>query len=239
MDMLMTSLEINVILATSDILLRFLYTASGELLLSVRSGLAPPGSRTSEAKPDFAVGHQSCADFLTRLESKTWCLTARSIVLKYWQRDSKTDSGKGQLTIFSLLAFICEEIVEDCITCGGLYFFEFTSCSAFFLSLLILCMYCTDTYETFGEDTVRRVNFGAVVAICLFFLLASIVLAATGSGSAVEKAAFVFGFLAFAAFLAEIIAECFYIWKQNIDGRSENPGNTQSATENQPLNKAS
>ncbi|KFW67201.1 CKLF-like MARVEL transmembrane domain-containing protein 6, partial [Pygoscelis adeliae] len=58
--------------------------------------------------------------------------------------------------ILSLLAVICEEIVEDCITCGGLYFFEFTSCSAFLLSLLILCVYCTDVYETFGEDKVQK-----------------------------------------------------------------------------------
>ncbi|KFP91619.1 CKLF-like MARVEL transmembrane domain-containing protein 6, partial [Apaloderma vittatum] len=59
--------------------------------------------------------------------------------------------------ILSLLAVICEEIVEDCIKCGGLYFFEFTSCSAFLLSLLILCVYCTKIYETFGEHKVQRV----------------------------------------------------------------------------------
>ncbi|KFV38963.1 CKLF-like MARVEL transmembrane domain-containing protein 6, partial [Tyto alba] len=59
--------------------------------------------------------------------------------------------------ILSLLAVICEEIVEDCIKCAGLYLFEFTSCSAFLLSLLILCVYCTDVYETFGEDKVQRV----------------------------------------------------------------------------------
>ncbi|KAF1495452.1 CKLF-like MARVEL transmembrane domain-containing protein 6, partial [Megadyptes antipodes antipodes] len=64
---------------------------------------------------------------------------------------------KALQAILSLLAVICEEIVEDCITCGGLYFFEFTSCSAFLLSLLILCVYCTDVYETFGEDKVQTV----------------------------------------------------------------------------------
>jgi len=41
--------------------------------------------------------------------------------------------------------------------CGGLYFFEFTSCSACLMSLLILCVYCTDVYETFGEDKIKRV----------------------------------------------------------------------------------
>lgn len=69
------------------------------------------------------------------------------------------------LQILSLLAVICEEIVEDCIKCGGLYFFEFTSCSAFLLSLLILCVYCTDACETFGEDKVQT-----VVRIFFFFL---------------------------------------------------------------------
>ncbi|KFQ98175.1 CKLF-like MARVEL transmembrane domain-containing protein 6, partial [Nipponia nippon] len=58
--------------------------------------------------------------------------------------------------ILSLLAVICEEIVEDCIKCGGLYFFEFVSCSAFLLSLLILCVYCTGAYETLGEDKVQK-----------------------------------------------------------------------------------
>ncbi|XP_074007095.1 CKLF-like MARVEL transmembrane domain-containing protein 6 [Numenius arquata] len=147
--------------------------------------------------------------------------------------------AKALQAILSLLAVICEEIVKDCIKCGGLYFFEFTSCSAFLLSLLILCVYCTDAYETFGEDKVQRVNFWAMIAISVLFLLASIVLAATSSGSAVEKAACVFGFLASGAFLAEIVIERFHSRKQNIDGRSENPVNTPNATENQPLNKQS
>uniref|UniRef100_A0A8B9N8Q1 CKLF like MARVEL transmembrane domain containing 6 n=1 Tax=Accipiter nisus TaxID=211598 RepID=A0A8B9N8Q1_9AVES len=143
------------------------------------------------------------------------------------------------LQILSLLAVICEEIVEDCIKCGGLYFFEFISCSAFLLSLLILCVYCTDVYETFGEDKVQRVNLWTMRAIVVCFLLASIVLAATSSGSAVENAACVFGFLASGAFSSEIIIQCFHSQKQNVNGSSENPGNAQSYTENQPLNKQS
>ncbi|NWS30796.1 CKLF6 protein, partial [Polioptila caerulea] len=58
--------------------------------------------------------------------------------------------------IFSFVAVVCEEIVDECSTCSGLYFFEFTSCSAFLLSLLILCVYCTDLYETLGEDKVQK-----------------------------------------------------------------------------------
>lgn len=49
--------------------------------------------------------------------------------------------------MLSLLAFICEEVVSQCTLCGGLYFFEFVSCSAFLLSLLILIVYCTPVYD--------------------------------------------------------------------------------------------
>ncbi|NWS03562.1 CKLF6 protein, partial [Motacilla alba] len=59
-------------------------------------------------------------------------------------------------TIFSFVAVVCEEVVYDCITCSGLYFFEFVSCSAFLLSLLILYVYCTDLYESLGEDKVQK-----------------------------------------------------------------------------------
>ncbi|NXJ00595.1 CKLF6 protein, partial [Psophia crepitans] len=64
---------------------------------------------------------------------------------------------KALQAIVSLLAVICEEVVENCIKCSGLYFFEFVSCSAFLLSLLILCVYCTHVYEKFGEDKVQKV----------------------------------------------------------------------------------
>ncbi|NXO02291.1 CKLF6 protein, partial [Rhinopomastus cyanomelas] len=64
--------------------------------------------------------------------------------------------AKALQAALSLLAVICEEVVEGCIRCGGLYFFEFKSCSAFLLSLLVLFVFCTDAYETLGEDKVQR-----------------------------------------------------------------------------------
>ncbi|XP_009699348.1 PREDICTED: CKLF-like MARVEL transmembrane domain-containing protein 6 [Cariama cristata] len=201
--------------------------------MAVRRGMADVSQERARSprEPHFRRGGgkaRLCSRLLNLRKScnsggkQTWCLTTPSSL---------------QVQILSLLAVICEEIVQDCIECGGLYFFEFVSCSAFLLSLLILCAYCTDIYETSGEDKVQRVNCGAVTAIGVCFLLASIVLAATSSGSAVEKAACVFGFLASGAFVAEIITERFHSQKQNVDGRSENPSNTQSATESQPLNK--
>ncbi|NXD83387.1 CKLF6 protein, partial [Halcyon senegalensis] len=72
--------------------------------------------------------------------------------LRVWQL-----AAKALQAILSLLAFICEEIVEDCIKCFGLYFFEFISCTAFLLSLLVLCVYCTNLYKTFGGDKIQRV----------------------------------------------------------------------------------
>ncbi|NXU64909.1 CKLF6 protein, partial [Horornis vulcanius] len=71
--------------------------------------------------------------------------------LKRWQLPAKVFQA-----IFSLVAVVCEEIVNDCIACSGLYFFEFISCSAFLLTLLILCVYCTDLYESLGEDKVQK-----------------------------------------------------------------------------------
>ncbi|XP_032911112.1 CKLF-like MARVEL transmembrane domain-containing protein 6 [Catharus ustulatus] len=141
-------------------------------------------------------------------------------------------------TIFSLVAVVCEEIVDDCRSCGGLYLFEFISCSAFLLSLLILCVYCTDLYKSLGEDKVQKLNFLAVPVIGASFLLASIVFSATCSGSAVESVAYVFGFFAALAFAAEFGIELFLRRKQkHLDERPGKPGNTPSSTENQPLNK--
>uniref|UniRef100_A0A2I3LJQ5 CKLF like MARVEL transmembrane domain containing 6 n=1 Tax=Papio anubis TaxID=9555 RepID=A0A2I3LJQ5_PAPAN len=62
---------------------------------------------------------------------------------------------KGLQLLLSLLAFICEEVVSQCTLCGGLYFFEFVSCSAFLLSLLILIVYCTPFYERVDTTKVK------------------------------------------------------------------------------------
>ncbi|NXD24406.1 CKLF6 protein, partial [Spelaeornis formosus] len=65
-------------------------------------------------------------------------------------------AAKVLQAIFSFVAVICEEIVDECSSCSGLYFFEFISCSAFLLSLLILCVYCSNLYESLGEDKVQK-----------------------------------------------------------------------------------
>ncbi|NWW33070.1 CKLF6 protein, partial [Panurus biarmicus] len=65
-------------------------------------------------------------------------------------------SVKVVQAILSFVAVLCEEIVDDCSICSGLYFFEFVSCSVFLLSLLILFVYCTDFYTSLGEDKVQK-----------------------------------------------------------------------------------
>ncbi|NXG22375.1 CKLF6 protein, partial [Grallaria varia] len=142
---------------------------------------------------------------------------------------------KAAQSVLSFVAVICEETVQDCINCGGLYIFEFISCTAFFLSLLVLSVYCTDIYETLGEDKVQKMNLWTMPVMGGLLLLASIVFAATISGSALETAACVFGFLAAIAFVLESAIMVYYQRrKQNVAG--QNPGNTPSARENQPLN---
>nr|XP_031542761.1 CKLF-like MARVEL transmembrane domain-containing protein 6 isoform X2 [Vicugna pacos] len=76
--------------------------------------------------------------------------------------------------VLSLLAFICEEIVSQCTLCGGLYFFEFVSCSAFLLSLLMLIVYCTPVYEKVELVKVKSSVFGFLAS--LMFLLDFIIM---------------------------------------------------------------
>ncbi|EGW04712.1 CKLF-like MARVEL transmembrane domain-containing protein 6, partial [Cricetulus griseus] len=76
--------------------------------------------------------------------------------------------------LLSLLAFICEEVVSQCTLCGGLYFFEFVSCSAFLLSLLLLIVYCTPVHDRVDPGKVKSSVFGFIAS--LMFLLDFVVM---------------------------------------------------------------
>nr|XP_058164046.1 CKLF-like MARVEL transmembrane domain-containing protein 6 [Dasypus novemcinctus] len=116
-----------------------------------------------------------------------------------WQRGAL----KGSQLLLSLLAFICEEVVSQCTLCGGLYFFEFVSCSAFLLSLLILVVYCIPVYEKVDDDKVKSSDFYITCGTGCVFLLASIIFVATHDKTSAEIAAIVFGFLASFMFLID------------------------------------
>ncbi|EPY77771.1 CKLF-like MARVEL transmembrane domain-containing protein 6 [Camelus ferus] len=77
--------------------------------------------------------------------------------------------GEEATQVLSLLAFICEEIVSQCTLCGGLYFFEFVSCSAFLLSLLMLIVYCTPVYEKVEHVKLKSSVFGFLASLTFLF----------------------------------------------------------------------
>ncbi|KAM6169238.1 CKLF-like MARVEL transmembrane domain-containing protein 6 [Rhynchocyon petersi] len=142
---------------------------------------------------------------------------------------------KGLQLLFSLLAFICEEVVSQCTMCGGLYFFEFISCSAFLLSLLILIVYCTRVYERVDAEAVKLSDFYITLCTGLVFLLASIIFTATHDRTSAEHAAVVFGFLASIAFLVDFVLMFLDRRRQGEQRKPE--GNTRVEAA-QPLNVA-
>ncbi|XP_061442753.1 CKLF-like MARVEL transmembrane domain-containing protein 6 [Rhineura floridana] len=145
-------------------------------------------------------------------------------------------SFKISQLVLSLLAFVCEEIVKECTSCGGLYFFEFISCSAFLLTIPILVIYCTSFYEKTGKEKVMQLDFWIVSVVGAFFLLASIVFSATSDKTPVESTAIAFGFLATIAFLVDAFLMYLKKRKAKEERKPENTANTLNATENQPLN---
>ncbi|KAJ6666477.1 hypothetical protein lerEdw1_020200 [Lerista edwardsae] len=137
--------------------------------------------------------------------------------------------------VLSFLAFVCEEVVASCTSCGGLYFFEFVSCSAFLVSILVLLVYCTSLFEKTGEEKVQKLDFWIVVALAAFLLLASIVFSATNDKTSTETAAIVFGFFASTAFIVDAVQ--MYLKKGKVkEEKPEVAANTVNPTENQPLN---
>ncbi|XP_029099335.1 CKLF-like MARVEL transmembrane domain-containing protein 6 [Monodon monoceros] len=131
--------------------------------------------------------------------------------------------------VLSLLAFICEEVVSQCTLCGGLYFFEFVSCSAFLLSLLMLIVYCTPVYDKVDPAKVKSSDFYITVGTGLVFLVASIFFALTHDSTPAELAAIVFGFLASFVFLSDFFL---MVYEKRKEPRPRKP----EATVSEPLN---
>ncbi|XP_040819929.1 CKLF-like MARVEL transmembrane domain-containing protein 6 [Ochotona curzoniae] len=141
---------------------------------------------------------------------------------------------KGSQLLLSLLAFICEEVVSQCTLCGGLYFFEFVSCSAFLLSLLLLIVYCTPVYDRVDALKVKASDFYITLGTGCVFLLASIIFVSTHSRTSAEFAAVVFGFLASFTFLLDF-AVMFYEKRQESQLRKPE-STTRAETLTEPLN---
>ncbi|XP_074844437.1 CKLF-like MARVEL transmembrane domain-containing protein 6 isoform X2 [Carettochelys insculpta] len=137
--------------------------------------------------------------------------------------------------LFSFLAFVLEEIVDSCTQCGGLYFFEFISFLATFVSCSILTVYCTSAYEKVEKKRVQKLDLVTTPLVGGLFFLASVVFAATSDKTSVETAAIVFGFLASIAFVVDGI-QMYMETRQKKEGKLENASATQITAENQPLN---
>ncbi|XP_066101169.1 CKLF-like MARVEL transmembrane domain-containing protein 6 [Saccopteryx bilineata] len=136
--------------------------------------------------------------------------------------------------LLSLLAFICEEVVSQCTLCGGLYFFEFMSTSAFLLSLLVLIVYCTPVYDKVGAAKVKDSDFYITLGIGCLLLLASIIFVSTHDRTPAEIAATVFGFLASFAFLSDFFVMAYEKRQESQRRKPETTPTTEACRE--PLN---
>ncbi|XP_054847808.1 CKLF-like MARVEL transmembrane domain-containing protein 6 [Eublepharis macularius] len=172
---------------------------------------------TSPAEPAPHKGLRSCGCTAAHLGLSRLALKALQLVL-------------------SFLAFVLEEVIEVCTSCGGLYFFEFVSCSAFLLCIPILAMYCTSLHERVGKEQVKQLDFWIVSVLAIFFFLASVVFSATNDRTSIEIAAIVFGYLASITFIVDAVM----IFRRRQDRRKEtqqeNTARTLNPAENQPLN---
>ncbi|XP_033837183.1 CKLF-like MARVEL transmembrane domain-containing protein 6 [Periophthalmus magnuspinnatus] len=107
--------------------------------------------------------------------------------------------------LFSVVAFLQEEFVSSCVACNALYFFEFVSCTAFLFTVLLLGLLSTPVHRRVGMNCWSMLDFMYTVIIFVFFFLASIIFSASNSGSALERSAVAFGFLASLSFLLDLV----------------------------------
>ncbi|KAJ0066583.1 hypothetical protein NL108_015336 [Boleophthalmus pectinirostris] len=140
--------------------------------------------------------------------------------------------------VLSFVAFVQEELVSSCASCGPLYFFEFVSCSAFLFTTLLLVLLATALHRRVGVARWSALDFLYTSCIFVLFFIASISFSAKNSGTNLEKSAAVFGFLASLFFGLDLFF--FYRthglpWKpaQN----QENPTNEAPAPEAEKLNE--
>uniref|UniRef100_A0A4W5MPI6 CKLF-like MARVEL transmembrane domain containing 4 n=1 Tax=Hucho hucho TaxID=62062 RepID=A0A4W5MPI6_9TELE len=95
----------------------------------------------------------------------------------------------------ALIAFICIETIMLCLPCGGVYFFEFVSCSAFVITGVLLLIFSLSLHTKVHHVNWSLTDLVNTAASTFFFFLASVVLAALNHKSGAEIAAVIFGFL--------------------------------------------
>ncbi|NP_001038221.1 CKLF-like MARVEL transmembrane domain-containing protein 6 [Danio rerio] len=105
--------------------------------------------------------------------------------------------------LLSFVAFVMEEVVSHCASCGPLYFFEFVSCTAFLFTLLLLILLATSLHQRVGIKCWPTLDFTYTSGMAVMFLIASIVFAAGNGRTGLEQGAVAFGFMSTIAFFAE------------------------------------
>ncbi|CAN9507263.1 unnamed protein product [Ophioblennius macclurei] len=97
--------------------------------------------------------------------------------------------------LLSFIAFICIETIMLCSPCGGVYFFEFVSCSAFVVTGVLLLIFCLNLHTKVPHINWSLTDLVNTAASTLFFFLSSLVLACINHKTGAEIAAVIFGFL--------------------------------------------
>ncbi|XP_006130609.2 CKLF-like MARVEL transmembrane domain-containing protein 4 [Pelodiscus sinensis] len=98
--------------------------------------------------------------------------------------------------VLALIAFICIETIMECSPCGGLYFFEFVSCSAFVVTGALLLMFSLNLHTRIPQINWNLTDLVNTGLSTFFFFIASVVLAALNHKTGAEIVAVIFGFLA-------------------------------------------
>ncbi|XP_063330518.1 CKLF-like MARVEL transmembrane domain-containing protein 4 [Pelmatolapia mariae] len=97
--------------------------------------------------------------------------------------------------VLSLIGFICIETIMMCSPCGGVYFFEFVSCSALVVTGVLLLIFCLNIHTKVPHVNWSLTDLVNTGASTLFFFLSSLVLACINHNTGAEIAAVIFGFL--------------------------------------------
>lgn len=102
---------------------------------------------------------------------------------------------KAVEVVLALISFICIETIMVCAPCGGVYFFEFVSCSAFVVTGVLLLIFSLNLHTKVPHVNWNLTDLINTTASTLFFFLASLVLACINHSTGAEIAAVIFGFL--------------------------------------------
>ncbi|XP_041048602.1 CKLF-like MARVEL transmembrane domain-containing protein 4 [Carcharodon carcharias] len=148
--------------------------------------------------------------------------------------------------VLALIAFICIETVKECLPCGGLYFFEFVSCTAFVVTGVLLLMFSLNLHTKVPQINWNLTDLLNTVISAVLFFIASIVLAAMNQKMGGEIAAVVFGFLTAGVYVVNTYL-AFKVWRltarrqpggpasEYTRARSESRGEVESRPEIQRL----